>query len=91
MRARPKYQLSSGSLGVEDYTQQNQWDYMQQNCDWTALENPQIDTLDPFFEKTTMITFKISIHLSWPNRPKVSPKIYTCFSGTFSGNFCLVS
>ena len=27
LRARPKYQLSSGSLVVEDYMQQNQWDY----------------------------------------------------------------
>ena len=39
LRARPKYQLSSGSLSVEDYTQQNQWDYTQQNHDWAALQS----------------------------------------------------
>ena len=39
LRARPKYQLSSGSLVVEDYTQQNRWDYTQQNRDWAALES----------------------------------------------------
>ena len=39
LRTRPKYQLSSGSLVVEDYTQQNQWDYTQQNRDWAALES----------------------------------------------------
>ena len=39
LRARPKYQLSTGSLVVEDYTQQNQWDYTLQNCDWAALES----------------------------------------------------
>ena len=38
LRARPKYQLSYDSPVVEDYTQQNQWDYVQQNYDWTALE-----------------------------------------------------
>ena len=43
--AKLQYQLSSGSLFVEDYTQQNWWDYTQQNCDWVPLENPQIDTL----------------------------------------------
>ena len=51
LRARPKYQLSSSILVVEDYTQQNRWDYTQQNRDWEALENPQIDTLLPNFEK----------------------------------------
>ena len=39
LRNRPKYQLSSGSLVVEDYTQQNRWDYIQQNPDWAALES----------------------------------------------------
>ena len=39
LRAGPQYQLSSGSLVVEDYTQQNRWDYTQQNRDWTALES----------------------------------------------------
>ena len=39
LRARPKYQLSSGSLFVEDYTQQNRWDYTQQNHDWAALQS----------------------------------------------------
>ena len=58
LRARHKYQLSSGSLVPEDYTQQNRWDYTKQNCNWEALENPQIDTLDPHFEKTTMNTYK---------------------------------
>ena len=24
---------------MEDYTQQNRWDYRQQNCDWAAIEN----------------------------------------------------
>ena len=52
-------QLSSGSLVVEDYTQ-NWWDYTPQNGDWTALENPPIDTLDPNFEKATMTTYKIN-------------------------------
>ena len=56
LRARPKYQLLSGGLVVEDYTQQNRWDYTQQNRDWAAIENPQIDTLDPHFGKTTMTT-----------------------------------
>ena len=37
-RTRPKYQLSSGSL-VEEYMQQNQWEYTQQNCVWVALES----------------------------------------------------
>ena len=54
LRAGPRYQLSSDSLIVEDYTQQNQGDYTMQNHDWAALENPKIDTLDPNFEKTTM-------------------------------------
>ena len=36
---RPKYQLSSGSLVLEDYKQQNRWDYTQQNRDWAALES----------------------------------------------------
>ena len=39
LRARPKYQLSSGSLVVEDYTQQNRWDYTQKNHDCAALES----------------------------------------------------
>ena len=73
LRARPKYQLSSGSLVVEDYTQQNQWDYTQQNCDWAALENPQIDTLDPHFEKTTMTTCK-SKYISKLVRPRLTQK-----------------
>ena len=38
LRARPKYQLSSGSLVVEDYRQQNQWNYTQPH-DWAALES----------------------------------------------------
>ena len=38
LRARPKYELSSGSLVVEDYMQENWWDFVQQNCDWAALE-----------------------------------------------------
>ena len=58
LRARPKYQLSSASLVVDDYMQQNCWDYAQQNHDWASLENPQINTLDPHFEKTTMTTYK---------------------------------
>ena len=58
LRARPRYQLSSDSLVVEDYTQQNRGDYTQQNHDWAVLENPKIDTLDPNFEKTTMPTYK---------------------------------
>ena len=43
---------------MEDYTQQKRWDYAQQNRDWVALVNPQIDTLDQHFEKTTMTTYK---------------------------------
>ena len=39
LRARPQYQVSYGSLVVEDYTQQNRWDYTQQNCDWAAIES----------------------------------------------------
>ena len=53
-----------------DYTQQNQWDYMQQNYDWAALENPQIGTLDPNCEKTTMTTFK-SKYLSKLVQPRL--------------------
>ena len=56
LRAKTKYQLSF--VVVEDYTQQNRWDYAQQNRDWAALENPQMDTLAPNFEKTTMTTYK---------------------------------
>ena len=52
------YQLSSGILGVEDYTQQNRWDYTKKNCDWAALEKPQIYILDPNFEKTKITTYK---------------------------------
>ena len=69
LRARLKYQLSSGILVVEDYTQQNWWDYTQQNRDWAALENPQIDTLDPNFEKNTMITIKLDGVGPVDNRP----------------------
>ena len=39
LRARPEYQLSYASLVVEDYPQQNRWDYPQQNQDWAALES----------------------------------------------------
>ena len=39
LRAGPRYQLSSGSLVVKDYTQQNRWDQTQQNRDWAALES----------------------------------------------------
>ena len=39
LRAGPKYQLSSGSLVMKDYTQQNRWDQTQQNHDWPALES----------------------------------------------------
>ena len=39
LRAGPKHELSSGSLVVEDYTQHNRGDYMQQNCGWAALES----------------------------------------------------
>ena len=73
LRARPKYQLSSGSLALEDYMQQNLWDYTQQNSDWAALENPQIDTLDPYFEKTTMTTNK-SNYISKLVRPRLTQK-----------------
>ena len=58
LRARPQYQLSSGSLVLEDYPQQNRWDYPQQNQERAALGNLQIDTLDPNFDKTTMTTEK---------------------------------
>ena len=44
-------------------TQENQWDYAQQNCDWAVLKNPQIGTLDQHFENTTMTTYKINIYL----------------------------
>ena len=39
LRARPKYQLSSDILLVEDYMQQNRLDYTQQNRDWAALKS----------------------------------------------------
>ena len=65
LRARPKNQLSSGSPVVEDYKQQNQWDYTQQN--------PQIDYLDPNFEKTTMTTYK-SKNISKLVRPRLTLK-----------------
>ena len=58
---------------MDDYTQQNQWDYTQQNRDWTALEIPQIETLHPNFEKTTMSTFK-SKYISKLVRPRVTQK-----------------
>ena len=58
LRAGHKYRLSSGSLVLEDYTQQHRWDYTQQNCDWVVLGNPQIETLDPNFQKTTMTTYE---------------------------------
>ena len=53
---------------MEDYTQQKQWDYTQQNRDWAALENSQIDTLKPNFEMTTMNTYKSKYisKLVWP-------------------------
>ena len=73
MRAGPKYQLSSGSLVMEDYTQQNRWDYTQQNRDCAALEKPQIDTLDPNFEKTTKTTYK-SKYISKLVRPRLTLK-----------------
>ena len=65
LRARPKYKLSFGSLVVKDY--------MQQNRDWAALENPQIDTLDPNFENTTMTTYK-SKYISKLVRPRLTLK-----------------
>ena len=39
LRTGHEYQLSSGSLVVEDYTQQNQWNYTQQNRDSEALQS----------------------------------------------------
>ena len=56
LRAKPLYQLSAISYVLLLW--QNWWDYMQLNRDWVALENPQIDTLHPHFEKTTMTTYK---------------------------------
>ena len=70
LRARPMYYLSSGSIVVEDYTQQNQWDYARQNRDWAALEHPQIG---PTFEKTTMTTYK-SNYISKLVRPRLTLK-----------------
>ena len=49
--AKLQYQLSSGSLFVEDYTQQNWWDYAQQNCDW---KTPKLTLCTQKLEKTTM-------------------------------------
>ena len=69
LKAMPKYQLTPGSLVVEDYTQ-HWWDYAQLNGDWRALENPPIDTLDPNFEKTTMTTYK-SKYISKLVRPRL--------------------
>ena len=46
---------------------------MQQNFDWAALEKPQIDTLDPHFEKTTMATYK-SKYISKLVRPRLTLK-----------------
>ena len=45
---------------------------MQQNCDWAALENPQIDTFDLNIENTTMITSnsKYISMLVWPRLTK---------------------
>ena len=73
LRAWLKYQLSSGTFDVEDYTQQNLWDYAQQNCGWAALENPQIDTLEPNFEKTTITTYE-SKHISKLVRQRLTLK-----------------
>ena len=64
MRARSKYQFSSSRLLMEDYKKQNYWDYTQKNHDRTVLENPQIDTLDPNFKKTTIKTQKLNTYLS---------------------------
>ena len=50
--------ISLCPLIVEDYPQQNRWDYPQQNQERAALGNLQIDTLDPNFYKTTMTTEK---------------------------------
>ena len=61
---------------MEDYTQQNRCDHTQQNRDWAALENPQIDTLNPNFEKTTLTTYKIK-YISKLVRPRLNR-----FSGT---------
>ena len=76
-----------GSLVVEDYTQQNQWDYTQQNHVWAALETPQIDTLDENFEKTTMTTYKRK-YISKLVRPRLTLKYIHVkpFSGTL--RFC---
>ena len=73
LKARPQYQLSSGSLVVEDYRQQNRWEYAQQNRDWAALENPQIDNLDLNLEMTKMTTFK-SKYISKLVRPSLTLK-----------------
>ena len=67
------YQLLSGSVVVEDYRQKNQWDYMQQNNDWAALENHQLNTLEPNFEKTTMTIYK-SNYISELVRPRMPQK-----------------
>ena len=47
---------------------------MHQNRDQEALENPQIDTLDPDFENTIMTTYK-SKYVSKLVRPKVPKDI----------------
>ena len=47
------------------------WDIKaQQNRDWAALVNPEIDTLDPNFEKTTISHLKENIYLCWLGQGK---------------------
>ena len=46
---------------------------MQQNHDWTAIENPQMYTLDPHFEMTTMTIYK-SKYISMLVRPSLTKK-----------------
>ena len=60
-------------LRSEGNTQQNRWDYSQQNRDWEALENPQIDSLDTHFEMTAMTTYK-SKYISKLVRPRFTDK-----------------
>ena len=57
LKARPKYQLSSVSLVMENYTQKNQLDCTQKNGDWASLGNPLIVILDQHFKKTKMTTY----------------------------------
>ena len=61
LRARPNYQLSSCSLVVEDYTQQNRWDYTQLTRDWAALESSKSNLWDLIVKKVVLSNQKTQV------------------------------